>query len=119
MLAPTSLSLEIVLFSEEQLRVEMQRTKDNAVQLPVIENIDINEGNDLINEPKIIHEPLPNVNESTASLQGEVSQPDITAMEKMCPICCLLFNSNTTYLEFEGHVVEHFVAEEQPDYEVL
>lgn len=46
-------------------------------------------------------------------------QPDITNTEKICPVCCLAFSDDITFMEFQHHVVEHFVAEDQPEYEVV
>lgn len=46
-------------------------------------------------------------------------QPDISDIDKICPVCSLAFSNDITFIEFQNHVVEHFIAEDQPEYEVI
>lgn len=54
-----------------------------------------------------------------ANEQEENLQPDISAVEKICPVCSWTFSDDITFMEFQHHVVEHFIAEDHPEYDVL
>lgn len=54
-----------------------------------------------------------------APQQERNPQPDLSDVEKICPVCSLAFTNDITFIEFQNHVVEHFVADDHPEYEVL
>lgn len=58
-------------------------------------------------------------NETTVPQQETNQQPDLSDLEKICPVCSLAFTNDITFIEFQNHVVEHFVADDHPEYEVL
>lgn len=58
-------------------------------------------------------------NKQTAPQQVESVQPDISHVEKICPVCSLAFSNDIAFMDFQRHVVDHFVAEDHPEYEVL
>lgn len=39
--------------------------------------------------------------------------------ESICPVCCLIFSSNSDISQFHQHVESHFIADDHPDYNVL
>lgn len=58
-------------------------------------------------------------NQQSITVEQDNLQPDISDVEKICPVCSLAFSSDIGFMEFQNHVVEHFVAEDHPDYEVV
>lgn len=60
-----------------------------------------------------------NVRNQQSVIEEDSLQPDISDVEKICPVCSLTFTNDTTFMEFQNHVVEHFVVEDHPDYEVV
>lgn len=39
--------------------------------------------------------------------------------ERICPVCSLVFYKDIDFEDFRSHVENHFIAEDQKDYEVL